>query len=227
LLLWLFFPFTIFGFEHQYFSFVFRLLFKHSSAVVDLVMRMVHAARASLFSVNMRRRSFVLHSIKNIRRLSSQSADPPRPIGAQRTAATPASLGIPKDHPGVGKFVNRSDYLKDKKSKELSGKQLFLRAGLPFVFFSLGAWWVLTSAIDGKLKERAVSRREVSQSERQAVMEEEHEDMMEKLTKAAKKDFDNTKRIERPEDILARRRAEREKRNIWYRRLWRRVKGEE
>ena len=134
--------------------------------------------------------------------------------------------------------MSRADYLKLKKAKgidkhntsptdqDADGKTHFLRAGLPFLLFSLGACWVVASAIDGKLKEKAASRREVSQSERQVLMEDEHDSMMDKLNKAAKKDFDNTKRIERPEDILARRKAEREKRNVWYRRYWRYIKGE-
>lgn len=134
---------------------------------------------------------------------------------------------MPKHHPGIGKFVKRSEYAKIMKSSEPTGRQHFLRAGLPFLLFSVGAFWVVQNAIDGKLKERAISRREVSQSERQAFMEEEHDDIMEKMTKAVKKDFDNTKRIERPEDILARRKAERDLRNVWYRRWWRSVKGDD
>ena len=48
---------------------------------------------------------------------------------------------------------------------------------------------------------------------------------MSKITKIRKTDFDNTKRIERPEDILERRRKEREARNVWYRSAWRRLIG--
>jgi len=135
-------------------------------------------------------------------------------------------------------MMSRSEYEKlIQKKKAASGQKpqdavadgnrLFIRAGLPFVLFSLGAWWVVTNAIDGKLKERAASRREVSQTDRQFLMEQEHDTMMDKLNKAAKRDFDNTKRIERPEDILARRRADREKRNVWYRRWWRNITGGE
>ena len=135
-------------------------------------------------------------------------------------------------------MMSRSEYEKlIQKKKAASGQKpqdavadgnrLFIRAGLPFVLFSLGAWWVVTNAIDGKLKERAASRREVSQTDRQFLMEQEHDTMMDKLNKAAKRDFDNTKRIERPEDILARRRAEREQRNVWYRRWWRNITGGE
>ena len=64
-------------------------------------------------------------------------------------------------------------------------------------------------------------------SERQARMEEEKNSMMEKLNKLQKQDFDNTKRIERPEEILERRRRERERRNVWYRRWGRWLVGRE
>jgi hypothetical protein len=57
-------------------------------------------------------------------------------------------------------------------------------------------------------------------------MEEEQTDMMEKLNKIRKTDFDNTKRIERPEEILERRRKERDSRNVWYRRWGRWVVGQ-
>ncbi len=60
-------------------------------------------------------------------------------------------------------------------------------------------------------------------SERQARLEKEQEDMMTKINKIRKTDFNNTKRIERPEEILERRRMERERRNVWYRRAWRAV----
>jgi uncharacterized protein (UPF0305 family) len=58
-------------------------------------------------------------------------------------------------------------------------------------------------------------------SERQARLEKEQADMMEKINKIRKTDFDNTKRIERPEEILERRKTERERRNVWYKRAWR------
>ena len=57
-------------------------------------------------------------------------------------------------------------------------------------------------------------------------MEEEHADMIEKLNKIRKTDFDNTKRIERPEEILERRKREREARNVWYRRWGRWLTGQ-
>jgi hypothetical protein len=54
-------------------------------------------------------------------------------------------------------------------------------------------------------------------SERQHLLEKEHDDMMDKLNHIVAQDFDNTKRIERPDEVLARRRKDREARNVWYR----------
>jgi hypothetical protein len=47
------------------------------------------------------------------------------------------------------------------------------------------------------------------------------------MSAVLKKDFDNTKRIERPEEVLARRRKERQQQNQWYKRWWRAVRGEQ
>ena len=58
-------------------------------------------------------------------------------------------------------------------------------------------------------------------------MDDEREDMLKKMQRALEVDFDNTKRIERPDEILARRKMEREERNRWYRRLGRWIKGEQ
>ena len=58
------------------------------------------------------------------------------------------------------------------------------------------------------------------------MMDKEHDEMMGKLNKFMKEDFDNTKRIERPDEVLSRRRKEREARNVWYKRLWRNVTGQ-
>jgi len=82
---------------------------------------------------------------------------------------------------------------------------------------------VLTSAIEGKHKESDASKNSISKSQRQARLEKEHDDMLEKITKIRNTDFDNTKRIERPEDVLERRQRERESRNKWYNRAWRYV----
>jgi hypothetical protein len=58
-------------------------------------------------------------------------------------------------------------------------------------------------------------------------MEKEHDDMMDKFSHIVAQDFDNTKRIERPDEILARRRKERESRNVWYKRWGRWLIGGE
>ena len=103
-----------------------------------------------------------------------------------------------------------------------SSFHLFVKAGLPFLLFSVGASLVLKSAVEGKNLERDKSKGLVTKSERQARLDSEKDDMMEKLNKKWKKqDLDNTKRIERPEEILERRKKEREDRNRWHRRAWR------
>ncbi|KAL9190745.1 hypothetical protein ACHAXT_000451 [Thalassiosira profunda] len=103
-----------------------------------------------------------------------------------------------------------------------SNFHLFVKAGLPFLLFSVGASFVLKSAVEGKNLERDKSKGLVSKSERQARLDAEKDQMMEKLNKRIQTvDFDNTKRIERPEEILERRRQEREDRNRWHRRTWR------
>mmetsp|Transcript_13105 Transcript_13105/g.19849 ORF Transcript_13105/g.19849 Transcript_13105/m.19849 type:complete len:127 (-) Transcript_13105:1700-2080(-) len=100
---------------------------------------------------------------------------------------------------------------------------LFVKAGLPLIIFSIGASYVVKNAIEGKQKEADASKKFVSKSERQARLEKEQEDMLSKINKIRKTDFNNTKRIERPEEILERRKMERERRNKWYRRAWRAV----
>ena len=52
------------------------------------------------------------------------------------------------------------------------------------------------------------------------MMDKEHDDMMEKLKDFTSREFDNTRRIERPEEVLERRRRERQARNVWYKRWW-------
>jgi hypothetical protein len=107
------------------------------------------------------------------------------------------------------------------------GPNRLLTAGLPFVLFSVLAAWVVSNAISGKLKEREKSLGLESRSIRQAELEAEHDEMMERLSKIVKQDFDNTKRIKRPEEILEERRLERERRNKWYRRLYRWITRQE
>jgi len=120
--------------------------------------------------------------------------------------------------PQVGKLVRRKD--------KVHFKHILIKAGVPFVLFSVLAAWVVSNAIDGKLKERDVAKGHVSKSIRQAKMEEEHEEMMERLNKIVSQDFDNTKRIKRPEEILEERRKERQRRNAWHRRAWRAIVGD-
>jgi hypothetical protein len=112
---------------------------------------------------------------------------------------------------------------KVSKNKAPPSTFLFIKAGMPLMLFCVGASLVLKSGIEGKHKESDMAKGAVSQSERKARLEEEQDNMMEKITKIRKTDFDNTRRIERPEEILERRKYEREKRNVWYRRAWRTV----
>jgi len=119
----------------------------------------------------------------------------------------------------VGKIVNRSKM----PSKGPPSTFLFLKAGLPLILFSVGASLVLKRGLEGKQKESDASKGVISKSERQARLEREHEDMMGKINKIRKTDFDNTKRIERPEEVLERRRMLRDQRNVWYKRAWRKI----
>mmetsp|Transcript_11492 Transcript_11492/g.16513 ORF Transcript_11492/g.16513 Transcript_11492/m.16513 type:complete len:123 (-) Transcript_11492:189-557(-) len=106
--------------------------------------------------------------------------------------------------------------------------QVLVKAGLPLVMFTIGASLVVSSAVEGKNRERETfSGQNISKSERQARLEEEREDMLRKMQKAMEVDFDNTKRIERPDEILERRKKEREAKNRWYRRLGRWIQGKD
>eukprot|EP00980_Cylindrotheca_fusiformis_P015674 scaffold4518_cov149-Cylindrotheca_fusiformis.AAC.9 len=111
------------------------------------------------------------------------------------------------------------------KGKKEGGLHLF-RAGVPLIMFCALGVWVVSNGLDGKNKERDAAQGRLSVSERQAMMSKEHDDLVEKMNHIVSKDFDNTKRIERPDEILARRRREREARNVWYRRWWRSIRGE-
>ena len=101
---------------------------------------------------------------------------------------------------------------------------------MPFILFSLLASWVVSNAVAGKLKEMETSKGMQSKSLRQAALEKEHDDMMEIITKTVSSDnnnFDNTKRIKRPHEILQERQQERARRNAWHRRLYRWVMGKQ
>ncbi|KAL7478175.1 hypothetical protein ACHAWX_000115 [Stephanocyclus meneghinianus] len=132
------------------------------------------------------------------------------------------------------KFINTTVRTKEvggrtvRSSLQPSNFHLFIKAGLPFLLFSVGASYVLKSAVEGKNLEREKAKGLISKSERQARLEAEKDQMMEKLNKRIKsQDFDNTKRIERPEEILERRKREREERNRWYKRTWRWITGQQ
>lgn len=124
--------------------------------------------------------------------------------------------------PQVGRIVSR----KNLQQKKAAGSTLHFRNGAPFVLFSVLAAWVVGNALHGRLKEREVATGHVSQSLREAKLKEEQEEMMERLNKIVAQDFDNTKRIKRPEEILEERRAERKRRNAWHRRLYRSLVGD-
>lgn len=109
--------------------------------------------------------------------------------------------------------------------KKDSGGMYVMKAGVPMILFCAVGVWVVSNGIEGKNKERDAFQGRLSKSERQAMLDEEHDDMVTKLNHIVSQDFDNTKRIERPEEILERRRREREARNVWYRRYWRMVVG--
>jgi hypothetical protein len=61
---------------------------------------------------------------------------------------------------------------------------------------------------------------------RQAAMQEEHDEIMERIGKIVAQDFDNTKRIKRPDEILQERKQERRERNAWHRLTYRAVFGD-
>ena len=62
----------------------------------------------------------------------------------------------------VGKIVsNRSTRSSKNKSGPSSG-QLFVKAGLPMIIFSLGAAYVLKNGLEGKTKEYEASRGQIS-----------------------------------------------------------------
>jgi hypothetical protein len=100
-----------------------------------------------------------------------------------------------------------------------------IRVGLPLILFSILSAWVVSNAYGGKLKELEVSQGKASISIRQATLQAEHDEMMERLNKIISSDYDNTKRIKRPEEVLEERRLERQKRNVWYRRWYRAMTG--
>jgi len=139
-----------------------------------------------------------------------------------RTRAWPIRIGA--DSLGASHRCPRRLMSGGGKGDE-EGSMYLIQAGLPlFLFCGLGVW-VVSNGIDGKNRERDAFQGRISKSERQAVMDKEHDDMMNKLNRMMEQDFDNTKRIERPDEVLARRRKEREMRSVWYRRIWNNLTG--
>ena len=124
--------------------------------------------------------------------------------------------------PASGSIVRFSS---STKKKEEGSLHLF-RAGVPMLLFCGLGVWVVSNGIEGKNKERDAAQGRLSVSERQAMMNKEHSDMMQKMTHIVGQDFDNTKRIERPDEVLSRRRKERESRNVWYKRWWHSIRGQ-
>ena len=102
-----------------------------------------------------------------------------------------------------------------------------VRVGLPLILFSVLSAWVVSNAYGGKLKELEVAQGKTSISIRQAALEAEHTEMLERLNHIVQSDYDNTKRIQRPEEVLEQRRLERQRRNVWYRRWYRAVTGQQ
>jgi hypothetical protein len=127
------------------------------------------------------------------------------------------SVNSPVAKPGTPSRVSRSSS---------PSKPLWIKAGLPFVLFSVLASWVVSNALEGKIRESEASQGKASKSIRQHQMEQEQNEIMERIGFITKQDFDNTKRIQRPHEVLEERRKERERRNVWYRRAWRWVTGE-
>ena len=167
---------------------------------------------------------FAFHCINTMLRINAHACH--RPMQqylalARRSLATGTTATAGTKRPAASSAAAAAAAPAPAPPKPPPGGHLFIKAGLPLILFSVGASYVLKDAIEGKNKERDAVKGASSKSERQARMEREQEDMMEKINRNMAKDFDNTRRIERPEEILERRKMERERRNRWYRRAWR------
>ena len=160
-----------------------------------------------------------------IQRSAASSAAPPSATTSKAKEATATLAGVPRSsvHADAA-TVKKVHQLKEEKTKVPQTR--FFLIGAPFVLFSVMGAWVVANAIEGRLKEREVSKGQSSKSLRQAALETEHEEMMERLNKIVSSDYDNTRRIKRPHEILEERRLEREKRNAWHRRAYRAIFGE-
>lgn len=144
--------------------------------------------------------------------------------GSQRSSSSISNISKspPASSMGGGGAAAAAVPRAKASSTNVSGVTHLVKAGLPLVLFSILGLWVVSNAYGGKLREMETSQGRVSKSVRQAMLEEEHDAMMERLQKIVKDDsFDNTKRIPRPEEILEERRLARERRNAWHRRWYR------
>ncbi|KAL3902612.1 MAG: hypothetical protein SGILL_010766 [Bacillariaceae sp.] len=153
-----------------------------------------------------------------------------RLVGRHLFGAKPPRFDSMKANPKFNnQLVRRRQFsaspVKPKKKDE-EGSMHFVKAGLPMILFCGLGVWVVSNGIEGKNRERDAFQGRISKSERQAMMDKEHDDMMDKMSQIMKEDFDNTKRIERPDEVLARRRQEREEKNRWYKRWWNAVRGQ-
>jgi hypothetical protein len=137
----------------------------------------------------------------------------PAPVAASSTSRQSGSSTRRTTAKTGGGSANASSYLP------------LLQAGLPLILFTILGLWVTSHAYGGKLRELEASRGQSSLSLRQAALAQEHDSMMERLNHIAALDFDNTKRILRPEEILEQRRLARQRRNAWHRRWYRWVAG--
>jgi hypothetical protein len=139
----------------------------------------------------------------------------------ERSSLPTTNTNIMNNHPKLGPIPSQAGRWGKLSSSSYGQSMHWIRAGLPLILFSILSAWVVSNAYGGKLRELEASQGKSSISIRQAALEEEHEEMMERLSKIVATDYDNTKRIKRPEEVLEERRLERQKRNAWHRRFYR------
>ena len=149
------------------------------------------------------------NSIVNTAATKNAASRPPKPTGS--TNATGTTTGTSSSN----------------SSSHYHNSLQIVRVGLPLILFSVLSAWVVSNAYGGKLKELEVAQGKTSISIRQAALEAEHTEMLERLNHIVQSDYDNTKRIQRPEEVLEQRRLERQRRNVWYRRWYRAVTGQQ
>jgi hypothetical protein len=140
---------------------------------------------------------------------------------SKERTSLPTNTNIMTNHPQLGPIPSQAGRWGKLSSSSYGQSMHWIRAGLPLILFSILSAWVVSNAYGGKLRELEASQGKSSISIRQAALEEEHQEMMERLSKIVATDYDNTKRIKRPEEVLEERRLERQKRNAWHRRFYR------